>query len=191
LDTVPTAAFTYVCDDARTCTFDGTGSTDDHGITDYAWNFGDGTTGSGAVVSHTYASSGTFTVLLHVTDTASQTDTESKSVTVIGGSGDPCTGCEQYTGTLSGSGDFDYHPNGRYYYSGVSGTHRGWLRGPSNTDFDLYLQKWNGFGWSTVARSEGQTSEEQIAYSGTPGYYRWRVVSYSGSGGYTFWLQRP
>jgi serine protease len=191
VDTAPTAAFTYSCDALKKCRFDGSGSTDDHGITGYTWEFGDGQTGSGAVVDHTYASNGTFTVLLGVTDTASQTDTESKSVTVSGGAGDPCTGCEKYTGTLSGAGDADSHPNGSYYYSSVSGTHRGWLRGPSNTDFDLYLQKWNGFRWATVARSEGQTSEEQIAYSGTAGYYRWRVTSYSGTGSYTFWLQRP
>ena len=73
----------------------------------------------------------------------------------------------------------------------MSGTHRGWLRGPSNADFDLYLQKWNGFSWVTVARSESATSVEQIAYNGTSGYYRWRVSSFSGSGSYTFWLQRP
>ena len=146
---------------------------------------------SGAVVAHTYASSGTFTVRLTVTDTAGQTDTESQSVTVSDGGGAPCTGCEEYTGVLSGTGDFDYHPNGTYYFSSVSGTHRGWLPGPSNADFDLYLQKWNGFCWVTVARSESATSEEQIAYNGTPGYYRWRVSSFSGSGSYTFWLQRP
>jgi hypothetical protein len=117
---------------------------------------------------------------------------ESKSVTVTGGGGGaPCTACTAYTGTLSGAGDSDYHPNGSYYYSSVSGTHRGWLSGPTGTDFDLYLQKWNGFYWATVARAEGVTSEEQIAYSGTSGYYRWRVYSYAGSGSYTFWLQRP
>jgi hypothetical protein len=97
----------------------------------------------------------------------------------------------EYTGTLSGTGDSDIHPNGSYYFSNVSGTHRGWLQGPAGADFDLYLQKWTFFGWSTVARSESVTSVEQIAYSGTAGYYRWRVSSFSGSGGYTFWLQRP
>src|SRR2546429_2323272 len=44
------------------------------------------------------------------------------------------------------------------------------------------LQKWNGFGWSTVAWSEGPASEEQVTYNGTSGYYRWRVYSYFGSG---------
>ena len=189
VDTPPIADYIYSCS-GLTCSFDGRGSTDDRGIGSYAWDFGDGQGASGAVLEHIYASGGTFTVRLTVTDTANQTDTESKSVTVSGG-GDPCSNCEEYIGTLSGAGDADYHPNGTYYYSGASGTHRGWLRGPANTDFDLYLQKWNGWWWSTVARSEGTTSEEQIAYSGTAGYYRWRVSSYSGGGTYTFWLQRP
>ncbi len=34
----------------------------------YAWNFGDGGTGSGATVSHTYATSGTYTVSVTATD---------------------------------------------------------------------------------------------------------------------------
>jgi subtilisin family serine protease len=105
--------------------------------------------------------------------------------------GAPCTGCTLYTGTLSGAGDADYHPNGTYYQSTVSGTHSGWLVGPAGTDFDLYLQKWGFFGWTTVAASYGVTSTETIHYSGTSGYYRWRIDSYSGSGSYSFWLKRP
>jgi hypothetical protein len=103
---------------------------------------------------------------------------------------DPCTGCAHYTGSLSGTGASSYQPGGTWYQS-VAGTHRGWLRGPAGTDFDLYLQRWNGFGWSTVSRSESATSEEAIAYAGSSGYYRWRVYSYSGSGAYDFWLIRP
>jgi len=192
VDAPPTANFTFTCS-GLACSFDGSTSTDDNGISSYAWNFGDGQTGSGATVNHTYGSASTYTVSLTVRDTANQTDVETKSVTVTGGGGGgaPCTNCTPYTGTLSGPGDSDYHPNGSYYYSSVSGTHRGWLRGPVGTDFDLYLQKWNGFYWAIVARAEGVTSEEQIAYSGSAGYYRWRVYSYSGSGTYTFWLQRP
>ena len=190
-DEPPTASFTYSCTEL-TCSFNGRGSTDTIGINSYSWDFGNGRTATGAEVSNTYASGGTFTVVLTVTDTAGQTDTESKSVTVTSGGGtDPCTACDEYTGTLSGAGDADIHPNGSYYYSSVSGTHRGWLSGAAGTDFDLYLQKWNGWYWSTVAVSESATSEEQITYTGTAGYYRWRVYSYSGSGGYTVWIQRP
>jgi subtilisin family serine protease len=102
----------------------------------------------------------------------------------------PCTGCEHYAGTLSGSGANEYEPDGVRYQS-AAGTHRGWLRGPAGTDFDLLLQRWNGLWWVTVARSEGQTSEESIAHDGTAGFYRWRVHSYSGGGSYDFWLVRP
>jgi subtilisin family serine protease len=104
--------------------------------------------------------------------------------------GAPCSDCEQYSGTLSGAGDYDYQPNGNYYYSG-SGTHQGWLEGPAGTDFDLYLLKWAWFRWTTVASSTGTGSSESISYNGSSGYYLWRVESYSGSGSYDFWLDRP
>jgi hypothetical protein len=107
-----------------------------------------------------------------------------------GGGGAPCTGCDHYTGSLSGSGDYEYEPNGNYYYSG-SGTHEGWLEGPGSADFDLYLWKWNGSSWSTVASSLSGDSDEHISYSGSSGYYVWRIYSYSGSGSYDFWLDRP
>jgi aqualysin 1 len=102
----------------------------------------------------------------------------------------PCTNCEKYSGSLSGTGSYQYQPNGNYFYSG-SGTHRGWLRGPSNADFDLYLWKWNGWTWVTVASGLSSTSSEDVVYTGTSGYYVWRIYSYSGSGSYDFWMQRP
>ena len=116
-------------------------------------------------------------------------------LTTGGGGNDPpaaCTGGTLYTGTLSFTGDFDYHPNGSYYFSGVSGTHKGCLVGPaSGADFDLYLQKWNGSTWIVVASSESVTSNETISYTGTSGYYRWQIYSYSGSGNYNFWRLAP
>jgi serine protease len=184
-DKPPTARFTYDCG-GLTCSFDGSDSSGDFGIVSYEWTFGDGEVGSGATTSHTYAA-GTYTVTLTVTDTTGQSGSQSQSVII---SGAPCTGCEHYTGFLSRTGVSSYQPNGSYYFSGA-GVHRGWLEGPEGMDFDLYLQKWNGFGWSIVARSEGTTSEEQITYNGTSGYYRWRIYSYFGSGSYDFWLIRP
>ncbi|HYO64340.1 MAG TPA: S8 family peptidase [Pyrinomonadaceae bacterium] len=103
-----------------------------------------------------------------------------------------CSGGTLYTGSLSFAGDYDYHPNNSYYFSSVSGTHRGCLVGPSSgADFDLYLQKWNGSAWVIVARSESATSNETISYSGTSGYYRFQAYSYSGSGNYNLWVVRP
>jgi hypothetical protein len=57
--------------------FDGSGSIDHEGtIVSYAWDFGDGATAMGAVVTHTYTSSGVYLVALTVTDNASNTDTQ-------------------------------------------------------------------------------------------------------------------
>jgi streptogrisin C len=102
--------------------------------------------------------------------------------------GGTCTG---YSGSLSGTGASQYQPNGSYYYSSASGTHRGCLDGPSGVDFDLYLQKWNGSSWSNVASATSSAPDEQISYSGTAGYYRYRVYSYSGSGSYTMSISKP
>ena len=48
--------------------FDASLSSDDGTIDSYSWTFGDGTTGSGEVATHTYASAGEKTVTLTVTD---------------------------------------------------------------------------------------------------------------------------
>ncbi|MDX6678341.1 MAG: aqualysin 1 [Solirubrobacteraceae bacterium] len=106
----------------------------------------------------------------------------------------PPPGCglaESYSGSLTGTSDADKYPNGTYF-NAVAGTHRGCLRGPaSGADFDLALYRWNGSAWARVAISQSTSSNEDITYSGTAGYYYWSVFSYSGSGSYTFGMTRP
>ncbi len=80
-DAKPVANFTFTCS-GRTCTFDASSSTDNAGIVSYAWSFGDGTTGSGVTVTHTYATSGSFSVTLTVTDTVGQTASTTKTVPI-------------------------------------------------------------------------------------------------------------
>ncbi|WP_404311373.1 PKD domain-containing protein [Agrococcus terreus] len=64
----PTARIA-VTESGMSATLDGRGSTDPDGtIAAYAWDFGDGTSGSGATATHPYASEGTYTVRLTVTD---------------------------------------------------------------------------------------------------------------------------
>ncbi|HET7233585.1 MAG TPA: S8 family serine peptidase [Longimicrobium sp.] len=107
-----------------------------------------------------------------------------------GGGTAPCTGCTQYTGSVT-SGGSSYQPNGTYYQSTVSGSHQGWLQGPSGTDFDLYLYKWNGSSWVVVASGTTSSNNETVSYSGTAGYYEWEVRSYTGSGTYNLWIKHP
>ena len=55
-----TAPFTVI--------FDASGSTDNRGIESYSWDFGDGTSGTEIMETHTYSSCGTYIVILTVTD---------------------------------------------------------------------------------------------------------------------------
>ena len=57
--------------------FDGSGSSDPDGtILSYDWDFGDGASDSGAMVSHNYTVNGTYTAELTVTDNSGGTDTD-------------------------------------------------------------------------------------------------------------------
>jgi serine protease len=76
----PVASFNSSCS-KNLCTFAST-STDDSGVVSASWTFGDGTTGSGSVVSHTYMSKGTFTVGLTVRDAAGVASTAYKSISI-------------------------------------------------------------------------------------------------------------
>jgi subtilisin family serine protease len=79
-NTAPVASFNSSCS-KNVCTFTST-STDDSGVVSSAWTFGDGTTGSGSVVSHTYTRKGTFTVGLTVRDAAGLSSTAYKNVSI-------------------------------------------------------------------------------------------------------------
>ena len=81
----PTAAFTSSCTGTN-CSFDATTSSDADGtVAQYAWDFGDGSTGSGALAQHTFAAAGTYNVRLTVTDDDGATGTLLRSVTVTAG----------------------------------------------------------------------------------------------------------
>ena len=78
----PVAAFSYSCT-SNVCSFNASASSDPDGTTlAYAWTFGDGLTGVGKTLSHTYTATGTYVVALTVTDELGATGTRSENVTV-------------------------------------------------------------------------------------------------------------
>jgi subtilisin family serine protease len=83
-DGSPTASLTVACARAR-CKLDASGSTDDHGIVRYQWNFGDGMVAIGggtSVVTRTYQSVGSYMVTVTVTDSAGQTASAHRAVNI-------------------------------------------------------------------------------------------------------------
>ena len=77
----PEAVFGIDCE-WLTCTFDASASSDPDGsIVDYAWDFGDGSDGSGVTATHTYAE-GIYDITLVVTDNHGGTDTAEGAVAV-------------------------------------------------------------------------------------------------------------
>jgi len=64
-------------------TCNGTGSFDPDGfIISYLWNFGDGTTGNGLIVTHSYANNGNYTITLIVTDNDGLTSSNSTTIVI-------------------------------------------------------------------------------------------------------------
>ena len=80
---LPTAAFTDSVTDLA-ATFDAGGSADPDGtISGYAWDFGDGSTGTGKTSNRTYTAAGIYTVKLTVTDNRGGTATTTRQVTAV------------------------------------------------------------------------------------------------------------
>lgn len=85
----PEADFSFACSDL-TCSFDGSASQDPDGsITSYSWVFGDGSSGSGATLGHTYSAAGTFQVVLSVEDGEGENHSRMREVTVTATADDP------------------------------------------------------------------------------------------------------
>jgi PKD repeat protein len=135
----PIADFTPSCTQLA-CTVDATASSDPDGtITSYAWQFGDGSTGTGVTANHTYAAAGTYPITLTVTDDAAATATTTRSVTVAPTPNQPPTAsftnsCTDLVCSFNGTGSAD--PDGTiasYAWSWGDGTADGTGATPNHT----------------------------------------------------------
>ena len=78
----PVAAFTSTKNNLQVSVDAGGSSDSDGTIQSYAWDFGDGASGTGKTASHTYTGPGTYQVKLTVTDNDGATGTVTHAVTV-------------------------------------------------------------------------------------------------------------
>jgi PKD repeat protein len=81
----PTASFQFspaTVAPNQTVSFDATASTSLSPIVSYAWNFGDGGTGSGSVIDHRYSNVASYVVTLTVTNAAGGTASTTRTVAV-------------------------------------------------------------------------------------------------------------
>jgi len=82
----PGASFAFSCSDLI-CSFTNTSTDSDGSVVAWSWGFGEAASSVEQSPSHTYASDGTYTVTLVVTDDDGATDTNSQGVTVTSSSG--------------------------------------------------------------------------------------------------------
>ncbi|MCK5582074.1 MAG: PKD domain-containing protein, partial [Candidatus Omnitrophica bacterium] len=87
--------------------FNASESSDNIGIENYNWDFGDGNSESEMIVNHTYTAAGTFTATLTVTDDAGMTATDTVVITVMSNPNQPPVanaGSDQVIDDIDGSG---------------------------------------------------------------------------------------
>ncbi|MCX6665842.1 MAG: PKD domain-containing protein [Euryarchaeota archaeon] len=85
-------------------------------IVSYNWNFGDGKTGSGSVVKHTYSKIGYYTITLTVTDDHGLTGTDTAKIPVVDSTPPTADAGGPYIGDINQSimfnGSRSYNPDG-------------------------------------------------------------------------------
>lgn len=88
-DGTPVASFSADLDQPiapATASFDASASSDcDGSLTAFEWDFGDGSTGSGMLIDHTYQEPGMYAITLNVTDDSGLTASTSRQVAVSDG----------------------------------------------------------------------------------------------------------
>ncbi|MFC4427566.1 S8 family peptidase [Deinococcus navajonensis] len=168
---------TWNTGDTATNTISGTSMATPHVVGAAALALANGATGTSGVTSTLINNSTPNKV------TGAGTGSPNRLLYTGTGTTTPTPGTTTYTGSVT-QGTSSYQP-GTSGFSYAGGTLKATLSGTSGTDFDLYLQKYNGSTWADVAASEGASSSESITYAASSGTYRWEVYGYSGSGSYS------
>lgn len=176
--------------------FSGTGSTDLDGdqIVNYRWNFGDGTTAVGPVVSHTYASPWDYTVTLVVSDGTDNSVPATVVVSVtdpmpIANAGGPYNGAKNIAIRLDATASTDALNRPLTYAWDFGDGNTGSGASPmhtytSNGTYTVTLTVYNGTGRSIPATTQVTiTNTAPVAkVSGPATGFRSSVLTWDGSG---------
>ena len=175
----PVASFTYTPENPtvnQAITFNASSSYDPDGnITNYEWNFGDGTNGSGRITTHSYSSAGEYPVTLIITDNSSTLNSTTKIILVLE--------LEEFI--------FDTGPG---TYPSIFGTHNGTIK-PNQTitvsklytypcagtgGHTEYARIWNNSGLSATANWSGYTGDwHTITFNKTFLLYKNKTYNYT------------
>ncbi len=156
--------------------FDGTFSSDSDGsIVSYDWDFGDGGFATGATPTHAYAATGTYTVLLTVTDDDGAWDVASTTATIAA-----APACS-LSGTVSSSNADDYLDLGALSAGTAVQADLTW--DDASADLDLHLQYLSGNRWRDQVK----------ANNGTPGVFEsisYTIPSNRDGSTFRYWVRR-
>ncbi len=147
-------------------TLDGSGSQPGSSITSYQWSFGDGSTGSGESVQHTYSTPGNYTATLTVTNASDHTSVSQTQVTVVaaptGGQGLSITVTDG-TDPLSGASIAVETQAGTRYSATSNDDGIGVLAGLPNGSYTIYVYEPGYLPGTVSATQTGGTGSASVA----------------------------
>jgi serine protease len=107
----PVASFTSTCDEAFYCNFTSTSTDSDGSISQFSWDYGDGSTETAvsSSIGHQFASAGDYTVSLVVTDNDGASNSTSDLITLVGAIPTEIPGNVSATDNLDGTASIEWN----------------------------------------------------------------------------------
>lgn len=179
------AEFAISCKKLR-CVVDAQPSTEGSDqIVHYRWTFGDEAIEYGQRVVHTYADPGEYRISLQISDAGGRKKRITKRLQVVDNRAQYHRVSRVWKKRLNNSTKSLLIPD-RFGFYAQPGRVYGLLESNvRNLDLSLSYFDENTGRWTSVARSNGPTSNEVLRFTARrPGYYRWRVISKRGRGAF-------
>ena len=161
----PESNFDYVINDLEV-DFDATSSTDDDGIVSYEWDFGDGNTSTEQNPSNVFANSGSYSVMLTVTDTDGISDTSTQVIN-LGAPDNEAPVAIIETSLITGTAPLTEDFIGSNSTDDVAVVSYNWNFGDGNTSTEadpsyIYTQPGNYTATLTVTDEQGLTDQVSV-----------------------------